>query len=212
MAERDYVNWHDEYEQMGSPLHLRLLAVRDLVAGVLDQMPPGPIRAISMCAGQGRDLLTVAHRHRRGMDLTGRLVELDVGNVAVARAAIERFGLGGLDAVEADAGWSDSYEGAVPADLILACGIFGNIRDEEVERTVRFLPALCAPGARVIWTRYPRDDDPIVLRVQEWFREAGFEPEVLIVPAVKMFGVGVARLARQPAPFRRHERLFGNLR
>jgi hypothetical protein len=208
---RDYVSWHEEYEQPGSALHLRLLAVRELVATALDQLPPGPIRAVSMCAGQGRDLLPVAHRHRRGVDLAGRLVELDPGNVAIARQDIERFGLEGLEAVEGDAGWSDLYAGATPADLILACGIFGNIRDEDVEKTVKFLPAMGAPGAWVIWTRFPRDDG-IIFTIQNWFLDAGFEPQALVVPEVKMFGVGAARLTGDPAPFRCGVQLFENMR
>ena len=66
MALRDYAAWHDEYDRAGSPLHLRLLVVQDLIAAALDELPPGPIRVISMCAGQGRDLIGVARRHRRG--------------------------------------------------------------------------------------------------------------------------------------------------
>lgn len=211
MARRDYVSWHEEYAQPGSALHLRLLVVRELVATALDQLPAGPIRAISLCAGQGIDLLPVAHRHRRGVDLTGRLIELDPGNVAIARKNIERFRLKGLEAVEGDAGWSDVYAGAAPADLVLVCGVFGNIRDEDVERTVRLLPSLCAQGAWVIWTRYPRDDG-IIFRIQDWFLEAGFESQALVVPEVKMFGVGAVLLTGNPTPFRSGERLFENLR
>jgi hypothetical protein len=211
MANRDYVSWHDEYAQLGSALHLRLLVVRDLVATALDHLPAGPIRTISMCAGQGRDLLPVAHRHRRGTDLRGRLVELDPGNVAILRSDIERLGLHGLEAVEGDAGRSDVYAGAVPADLVLACGIFGNISDEDVQKTVKFLPALCAQGAWVVWTRYPRDDG-IVFRIQDWFLQSGFEPQTLVVPEVKMFGVGAARLTGDPVEFRSGQRLFENLR
>lgn len=192
MALRDYEAWHDDYDRPGSALHLRLLVVQDLIAECFDEQRPGAIRAISMCAGQGRDLVTATRRHHRRSDVVGRLVEIDPRNVTVARRAIADAGVDGLDVVEGDAGRSDTYLGATPADLVLACGIFGNITDEEVHRTVECLPALCAPGAWVIWTRGPRDDG-IVLTIQEWFDQAGFEPRALVVGEGNLFGVGAAQ-------------------
>lgn len=211
MEMRDYLSWHDAYDRPGSPLHLRLLVVQDLIAAVFDQTPPGPIRVISMCAGQGRDLLTVARRHRRGLDVVGRLVELDDRNVETAHAAIEDAGMSGLEVVEADAGTTDAYIGAIPADLVLACGIFGNITDSDVQTTVEFIPALCAPGASVIWTRGPRDDD-ILARIQAWFSGAGFEPTALVVGEGGLFGVGAAHFCGAPGIVRPGTRLFTFLR
>ena len=167
MALRDYAAWHDDYDRPGSALHLRLLVVQDLIASALDELPPGPVRVISMCAGQGRDVIGAARRHRRGRDLTGVLVEADSRNVAVARKNIEQAGLDGLTVIEGNAGDSGVYAGAVPADLVLACGIFGNVSDADILRTVSFLPALCASGAWMLWTRAPRDDG-ILVTIQDW--------------------------------------------
>ena len=192
MGRRDYLTWHDDYDDPGSALHLRLLVVQDFLASALDERPAGPIRLISMCAGQGRDVLTVARRHRRGADISGRLVELDPRNVDEARRAIADAGLTGLEVVQADAGRSDAYVDAAPADIVLACGIFGNITDEEVEQTARALPALCATDAWLIWTRAPRADG-ILPMIQGWFERAGFEPVDLVVGTGDLFGVGVAR-------------------
>lgn len=207
MALRDYEAWHGAYDRPGSPLHLRLLVVCDLVAAALDTAPPGPVRVLSMCAGQGRDLVTAAARHRRGPDVTGRLVELLPANVAGARARIAAAGLTGLEAVEADAGVSDAYAGAVPAHLVLACGIFGNIPDADIESTIAFLPRLCAPGAEVVWTRNPQD--PTILdRIDDWFRAAGFAPGARVVPGDRSFGVGTARLTADPLPYEPGRLLF----
>ena len=207
MALRDYAAWHDEYDRAGSALHLRLLVVQDLIAAALDELPPGPVRVISMCAGQGRDLIGVARRHRRGGDLAGLLVEADPRNAAAARADIERAGLGGLTVIEGDAGQSGVYAGAVPADLVLACGVFGNVSDGDIQRTVSFLPALCARDGWVIWTRQPKPDG-ILPVIQGWFEEAGFSPRALVVPERNLFGVGAARLAAAPRPFRSGQPLF----
>jgi hypothetical protein len=204
---RDYLEWHDDYDRPGSSLHLRLLAVQDLIADALDQCGPGTIRVLSMCAGQGRDLVTVARRHRRGGDLVGRLVELDPRNVTAARRAISKAGIEGLEVIEGDAGHSDAYLGLPPADVVVACGIFGNVTDEDVKSTVEFLPALCAPGAWVIWTRRPRDDD-IIDTIQDWFTGAGFQPLALVVPEDNQFGVGAAQYRGEPTEIRPGIKLF----
>lgn len=59
----DWHGWHDDYDRPGSPLELRLRAVRARVREALDGSPPGPLRAISLCAGQGRDLPGVLADH-----------------------------------------------------------------------------------------------------------------------------------------------------
>ena len=61
----NWVEWHDEYDQPGTSLHRRLELVRHRIREALDAAPPGPIRALSMCAGQGLDLLGVLDDHPR---------------------------------------------------------------------------------------------------------------------------------------------------
>ena len=45
---------------------------------------------------------------------------------------------------QADAGRAASFADALPADVLLLCGIFGNVSDSDIERTVAAAPALCA--------------------------------------------------------------------
>lgn len=89
---RDWYAWHDQYTDPASPLSRRLAEVRTHVGAALDAARPGPLRAVSLCAGQGRDLIPVLATHPRGGDVTARLVELDPRNVEVARAAVARAG------------------------------------------------------------------------------------------------------------------------
>ena len=86
MAGRDWRAWHDAYDHPGSSLAQRLRVVQARIVGALDAAPPGPLRAISLCAGQGRDLIPVLARHPRGRDVTARLVELDPGLAGAAPA------------------------------------------------------------------------------------------------------------------------------
>lgn len=204
---QDWANWHDSYDDPGSSLARRLDHVRRRIREALDGFPPGPIRAVSLCAGQGRDLIGALADHPRRADVTARLVERDARNVAVARESAAAAGLPGVEAVEADAADCASYAGAVPADLVLACGLFGNISDADIRHTIASLPRLCAAGATAIWTRQigPPDKTPAI---RNWlagngFTEVGFDTE----PGFR-FSVGTHRLTGPTLPFAPDLRLF----
>ncbi|HYN93919.1 MAG TPA: class I SAM-dependent methyltransferase family protein [Pilimelia sp.] len=195
---RDWADWHDAYDDPGSCLARRLAAVREHVATALAAAPPGPVRVVSMCAGQGRDLLGVLPGHPRRADVTARLVELDPANVAAARAAATAAGLTGVAVVEGDAALTDAYAGAVPADLVLVCGVFGNVSDADVHRIIDALPAFAAPGATVVWTRH-REEPDLVPAINDWFAAAGFELAWLSARDAG-YGVGVHRFAGEHLP------------
>jgi hypothetical protein len=203
----DWVAWHAEYDQPGSRLQRRLGVVQQRLGEALDRCPPGPVRLVSLCAGQGRDVLAVLPRHPRGRDVSARLVEADAANAAAAREAVDRHGLHQVEVVHGDASTSSVYAGAVPADVILACGIFGHVSNEDIECAVGLLPSLCSAGATVIWTRH-RNAPDLTPTIRAWFGKAGFDEVAFDAPADASFGVGTARLARAPAPFRAGVRLF----
>ena len=85
MADRDWYEWHLQYEDPDSHLAPRLATVQSRIRAALDEAPPGPLRTSSVVAGQGRDLIPVLATHPRGAEVTARLVELDPRNTAVAR-------------------------------------------------------------------------------------------------------------------------------
>jgi hypothetical protein len=201
----DWRAWHEDYEDPGSALGRRLLVVQGLVRAALDAAAPGRVRAISGCAGQGHDLIGVLAEHPRWADVTARLVELDEHNVHLASGAAQTAGLKGVEVVAADASMTDAYAGAVPADLVLLCGVFGNVSTEDIANTVRHLPRLCAPGATVIWTRHrhPPDFTPYI---RETLERAGFGE--LAFEDSPPFGVGANRLLASPQPFKDGIRLF----
>jgi Putative methyltransferase len=206
MAERDWRAWHDDYDVPGSSLARRLAAVQDRIREALDNAPPGPLRAVSMCAGQGRDLIGVLASHPRGREVTARLVELDPRNAATARAAAAASGLPAVEVVTADAALTDAYAGLVPADIVLACGVFGNITDEDVERTITCCAQLCAAGGTVVWTRGRWQPD-LIPQICRWFAEQEFELLWLSDPGAG-FGVGAHRFSGEPQPLVPGQRMF----
>src|SRR5215831_5375567 len=177
VTERDWYAWHSDYDEPDSGLARRLAAVQDQIRAALDAAPPGPLHAVSLCAGQGRDLIGALARHPRRDDVTARLVELDPRNVAAAL--------------------TDQYAGMVPAYLVLVCGVFGNITDEDVRRTVGYCTQLCAHGGTVVWTRGRHEPD-LVPQICDWFAERGFAPVWVSDPA-EGWGVAAHRFTATPA-------------
>jgi len=195
----NWVRWHGAYQDASSPLSARLALVQAGVRAVLDGHPPGPIRIVSMCAGQGRDVIDVVAGHPRRADVRARLVERDPALVAFARARAAAAGVGDLiDVVEGDASLAGSYAGALPADLVLVCGVFGNISDEDIRATVLAMPSFCAPGGTAVWTRHRRPPD-LTPTILEWFGQAGFAEQSFVAPERYVLSVGRHRLVGAPA-------------
>ena len=149
---RDYEQWHRHYDDPGSSLSWRLRRVQTHLAQALDRIA-GPCRILSACAGDGRDVIGVLRDRADADRVSAVLVELHPAIASRARDAAADAGLAGVEVRTADAGHSDAYGGAVPAQIVLLVGIFGNISDDDLWRLLTFAPQLCAPGATLLWSR-----------------------------------------------------------
>ncbi|WP_045878895.1 class I SAM-dependent methyltransferase [Pseudofrankia sp. DC12] len=205
--DRHWVRWHRQYDVEGSSLRRRLALVQRRVGQALDAQPAGEIRVLSMCAGQGRDLLGVLPGHPRRGDVRATLVELDADLAAEATHVARAAGLDGVRVVVGDAADAGLYNYVAPVHLALVCGVFGNLSDTDVQRTVEQLPRLCQPGATVIWTRHRRSPD-LTPRVRGWFADAGFDEVGFDVEDGYLIGVGTHRLAGPALPYQPDAHLF----
>ncbi len=201
-SRRDWHDWHRTYDDPQSTNSQRLVVVRERIRAAVDAAPAGPLRVVSLCAGDGRDLIGALAAHPRRNDVRGRLVELDPELAGRGRASAWP----GLDYMVGDAALTDAYVGAVPADLVLVCGVFGNITDEDVAATVRAMPSFLAAGGTVIWTRH-RESPDLVPTIERWFADAGLARVFGSGPEHR-YGVGVHRLVIAPRPLPRGQRLF----
>lgn len=170
----DWVAWHVDYGDPSSSLSARLRRVQWHVSQAIDRVPAGPVRLVSLCAGEGRDVLGVLPGHPRRDDVSAVLIESDPDNAEVARRSAARAGLRHVDVRQADASRAAAFADALPADVLLLCGIFGNISHSDIKRTVEAAPALCADGATVIWTRH-RGLPDLTPQLRAWFAGQGFE-------------------------------------
>ncbi|MGA7860822.1 MAG: class I SAM-dependent methyltransferase [Thermoplasmata archaeon] len=185
----------------------RLRVVQDRIREALDRRPPGLVRVISACAGDGRDLLATLIGHPRVRDVVARLVEITPELLEAGRERASRAGLVGVEFKLGDAALSNAYAGAVPADIVLLCGVFSNISDLDVRGAIQHLPELCAKHATVIWTR-GRFEPDLTPKIRDWFVEAGFTELSFVTIAGSMKSVGAHRLTGSPKPFRPDVRLF----
>ena len=188
----DWVSWHRQYDDLESSLARRLVAVQHGIARALDGLAPGPIRILSLCAGDGRDLVPVVAGHARRRDVDAVLIEQDARLVAAANQRCTETGLAPQIAVrQGDAGDVAVSSDVIPVDLLMLCGIFGNISDADIATTVNATPQLVAPGGFVIWTRGSFEPDRRE-QIRAWFRECGCD-EISYDAEPNGYGVGVVQ-------------------
>jgi hypothetical protein len=207
----DWREWYSRYDDAKDSLPRRLLVVRRRIREALCAPVTGsPCRILSLCAGDGRDLLpelaTAGDDHREAV-----LVEKHEGIAADAVERARTLGVRGVTVVVGDAGVASTFASYLPVDLLLLCGIFGNISAEDVQATVRAVPGMLRQGGTVIWTR-GRFEPDLRPAIRRWFVEAGIE-ESAWDSEPEGFGVGVGRLNREPqAAESVPERLFTFIR
>jgi SAM-dependent methyltransferase len=162
-------DWHDKYDNPDSWLARRLRAIQKEIRDAIDRQPPGPIRVLSMCSGDGRDLFEVLEDHPRRDDVVGRLVDNAPAVVERAQANAPS----GVEVLCADAGLAGSYEGAVPADLLICCGVLSHVNDADAKTLINGWRALAAPGATVVMNQ---GGGVRSLRAElwDWIEAAGF--------------------------------------
>jgi hypothetical protein len=125
---KDWVAWHAAYGDPSSSLSARLRRVRSHLSDAIGQAPAGDVSLVSLCAGQGHDVIGVLPHHPRRDDVRAVLVESDAHNTSLARRAVAGHGLSRLEVRRADASLVASFADALPADVLLLCGIFGSAR------------------------------------------------------------------------------------
>ena len=214
-ADSHWVRWHAPYEDASSTLSQRLRAVQSMVGAALDEIlgpgtHPEPIRMVSLCAGQGRDVIDVVATHPRGPEVSALLVELDPALVAFARELAAAAGPGVAERVrivEGDASQSRLYADDIPADIVLVCGVFGNISPADITRTIQAMRGFCVPGGHVVWTRHRRPPD-LTPAIRADFAAAGFTELAFDAPEGTVTTIGHHRLDGATAPFDPDQVLF----
>ena len=184
----NWVKWHGQYDDPKSPMQRRLSAVQERLASALRSLDEECPRLLSLCAGDGRDVIPVLAALPPGRSCRATLVELSPALAERARTAADAAGLD-VSVLVADAGDPNCYATGLPVDVLLLCGIFGNVADDDIHTTIESAGGLVRRDGWIIWTRHRRSPDltPVLRR---WFADAGFEEVGFDSPGIGSWSVG----------------------
>jgi hypothetical protein len=203
----DWNDWHEEYDDPNSELAFRSRLVQGQVVAVVDAHKHDPVSIVSICGGQGRELIGALENHPRRSSVAGLLVEIHPDNASFARQWAERAGMTLFHVVNADASLSDTYEGVNRADLVVISGVFGHLDAEDIRRTIGFLREICAAGSTVVWTSYEvRPERTQMIRTM--FEDNDFKETGSEVTPEGTFGVIRERYAGVPLPLEGNRKIF----
>jgi non-ribosomal peptide synthetase component F/acyl carrier protein len=197
-------NWHKNYE-VSPRLKARLQLVQGQIDGVLIAAPPGPIRILSICAGDGRDLLGLRPDHSRRPDIVAYLVDNDSPSLERGRREAAQIQFPGqLHFLEADATQNRSYQDLGHFDLVLISGLLGHLRPEGVTSLLTGLPMLCRHNGWVLWNRHLvlNQGSRQVPTIRQCLAETGFSEIHFQMTDPQGFAVSLAQFrgTSQPLP------------
>ena len=83
------MNWDEWYKHYDSlpGLQERLRIVREQIVAALNECPAGQIQIVSICAGDGRDLIGALQNHPRRDDVSALLLDNHAESIARGEAA-----------------------------------------------------------------------------------------------------------------------------
>jgi len=191
------MNWDEWYKHYDSlpGLQERLRIVREQIVAALNECPAGQIQIVSICAGDGRDLIGALQKHPRRNDVSALLLDNHAESIARGEAAAKETGLQRqLRFLDADAAQAKNYLGAVPADLVLLSGFLGHLPHRDVPALINSLPMFCKTGGQVIWNRHLilHDGPEQILLIRGFFRQTSFEE--IYFTATDLNGFAIARV------------------
>jgi hypothetical protein len=182
-------NWPARAYERDSYRH-RLAAVEQHVCDALDCAPAGEIRVVSICAGDGRDLIDVVATHPRRGDVSAWLVEADRNSVEAGIASAKAIGLqDSFCFLRTDATKYETYQNIPRADILLLCGVWGHVPAEERDAVARACGALSRQGGSVIWTRGVRLGMERLDEISAHFRAPQWKQKSLTITSDRKWAV-----------------------
>ncbi len=206
MTKSHWESWHDPYRDKDSYLSHRLETVKRRLKESIGQFEV-PVKVLSLCAGQGHDVIQTLRENPSLNISKALLVELDPKNVSIGEGEIRLSGLENVSYLEGDAANMALYSDFVPVEILMLCGIFGNITLEDIRKTLAASSSFLTLGGTLIWTRHRRKPD-VTPKIRNWCEEFGYQEVAFDAPDKDDFSVGTYQLEKAPLPFVSDGKLF----
>ena len=206
----DWLNWHKSYDSLPA-LQARLVLIRKHLARCLEGLPPGPVSMVSICAGDGRDIVGLLKSHPRAGDVSALLIEQDERLVAAGLASLANTGLEKrVQFAHADATLTNVYADVAPAPVVILSGVFGNVRTTDTGSLVTNLRSICGTGGKVVWTRHRllNEGSRHIELIRRLFGENRFTEISLEFTPDEVFAVGTQRHDGPTMPLPAGAKLF----
>lgn len=206
----DWNQWHTGYETSAS-LQARLKAVSEQITIAINDCPPGPIKIISLCAGDGRDILLALQNHPRRKDVSASLVDNHLESIERGRELALKTGLTKqIHFLHADAGLGETYADIGHANVVLLSGFLGHLRHGDALNLISKLPMVVKTNGSVIWNRHVvlHDGAEQVARIRGAFRSHHFDEEHFAATAEDGFAMGRVCFKGESAPLDAAQKLF----
>jgi len=195
-SKKDWAEWHDKYDVENSDLAARLVLVQSAIKQSVPLNVTNVYTIIDICGGDARDIVGALSSHPAKDKINGVLIEIDIALASKAKKSFKNAELN-INTVLADAADTHFYKNYAPADLVLLCGVFGNVKDTDVKKIISHLPYLCKRGGKVIWTRNKREPD-VTPQIREFFKETNFEETAFITTESNMYAIGINTFRGEP--------------
>lgn len=192
--------WHRKYDTCTS-LQSRLQLVCSQIRAALDESQSRPFHIVSICAGDGRDLIQALSDHPHRNDVVAWLLDTDEEALARGRNAAASAGLAHvLRFVCADATLASNYVAIAPVDLVLVSGVLGHLQNDTAPAFLEVLPMLCKVGGWFIWNRHRESNDGLkqISIIRAVLRRVGFREGQFQITNPDGFAVGRACFAGKP--------------
>lgn len=207
----DWNQWLDRYET-NQPLRERLTFVVSHIAKAILDCHEDPVPVLSVCAGDGRDLVVALSSMESKRMVRADLIESNPDVVSKGRNLVAEHGLSQSVKFRcADATKRRTYQYLTPAKVVIVSGVFGNLRDIDAARLIRLLHSLCQPDSLVIWTRNLVEFDDggsATDKIREILRASDYEETRFERTQSGVFAIATHRYRGQTKPLPTDEILF----
>lgn len=167
----DWHTWNDHYDNADSELSKRLNKVKEYLKNTLLNIEIPTV--LNICSGQGKDILESMVELDKDAEVY--LIDTNTNSLNAAINFAKTNNIGTITFINEDASHTSTYKKYdIPkSNIVLACGLFGHLNQEDSYGLVDFLKTQIKANGTVIWTKNIENDS--ISNLRKYFIDNNFE-------------------------------------